>query len=108
MEAWVIGIDYLLVLDVGELEGLKDGTIETTLMDRDTKRYVGRKVTLKIEENDDLMGVLLEFLPNGCKNLEDSEGLRVLLNREAYECLLSEKLWGTRYDGLYTVNITVS
>ena len=99
MKATFDGRDYMLLLDreTNELQKLRHGKLESTLMDLDGND-VGKIVTLEHANNDAIDGILVSYLPENPHNWEAIKQVAVKINQRAHNYIIEQKTFGTRYD----------
>ena len=110
MKAGMIGPDYIIHLDAKEAEfnKLKSQSLETTLIDADTGKDLGKCVILELGETDNPDGIEVNFEPKKRRGWVDITTIRIMLNKRAGENIEHHRRLGTRYAGSNMIDVFYS
>jgi hypothetical protein len=107
MKAFFDGQDYILILDkaIQELEKLHQHNIKAPLKQYCGSENLDKLVRLGLNENDEIDGIEVTFLPKGFNGWESIERIEVNINNKAYEHIKTKGKFGTRYNGSDKIEI---
>ncbi len=107
MKARITGQDYFLFFSgTEEFESVKKGPLKASLQEKG--KDLGKLVTLTFGGTVDFEGIDLFYEPKNPASFDDIKAINVTINDKAYNRVLMEKQFGTRYDGANKVSVVIN